>query len=102
MHDGIKIGESLLRKLRSGLSISKDFTLGAYITQRNKLAKEANRQFVLDEIVRVRDEVSRKRKEINFYIKKDYDYDLIVYCKKELDTLSGKLLELKNNLLTFK
>ena len=102
MYDGIKIGDSLQRKLRSGLNICKDFTLGAYIAQRNKLTKEANKQFVLDEIVRVRDEVSRKRKEINFYIKKDYDYDLIVYCKKELDTLSGKLLELKNNLLTFK
>ena len=102
MYDGIKIGDSLQRKLRSGLNICKDFTLGAYIAQRNKLTKEANKQFVLDEIVRVRDEISRKRKEINYFIKKDYDYSHVVYHKKELDTLNSKLVKLKNNLLTFK
>ena len=102
MHDGIQIGDSLQRKLLLGLNISKDFTLGAYLAQRNKLTKEANKQFVLDEIVRVREEISRKRKEINYYIKKSHVYDGVEFSNKELDTLNNKLLELKNNLLTLK
>jgi hypothetical protein len=71
MNNGIVIGESLQRKIYFGARIDKDFSIGAYVAQKNKLNKEAEVQYKLDKTKEIKAKIREIKGSLKSLLKKE-------------------------------